>query len=83
MSQPKAPPLSVRIPPDLLTRLEAWAQDNGKNRNNAIVEFIRAGLEPPCAQRRGESANRASLGEARGHHKLTVGTLVFTCSSGD
>lgn len=44
MTQPKLPPISIRLPADLVTEIEAWALKAGKKRNGAIAELLRLGL---------------------------------------
>lgn len=44
MSQPKIPPISVRLPADLVAEVEAWAVETGRKRNGAIAELLRRGL---------------------------------------
>lgn len=44
MSQPKEPPISVRLPADLVAEVEAWAAETGRKRNGAIAELLRRGL---------------------------------------
>jgi hypothetical protein len=45
MAQPKKPPFSVRLSDDLSARLEAWATDQGLNRNAAVKALIERGLD--------------------------------------
>lgn len=40
MTQPSTPPISLRIPPFLLARLEAWAEEHKTTRNAAIIGAI-------------------------------------------
>lgn len=44
MTQPKDPPLSVRLPKPLLDSVQAWATERGINRNAAVVQLIKRGL---------------------------------------
>lgn len=45
MAQPKEPPISVRLPADLVAEVEAWASGAKKTRNGAIAELLRRGLQ--------------------------------------
>lgn len=45
MSQPKKPPISLRIPDATRVRVEKWATEQGIPRNAAYVELIERGLK--------------------------------------
>lgn len=45
MTQPKLPPLSVRLPVDLVMQIDTYATAKGLKRNGAIAELLRKGLE--------------------------------------
>lgn len=45
MSQPKKPPISLRIPEATQTAVNAWATKRGIPRNAAYVELIERGLK--------------------------------------
>jgi predicted transcriptional regulator len=42
MAQPKNPPLSVRISPELLARLDVAAKDHGVSRNALVILAVEA-----------------------------------------
>ena len=44
MTQPKKPPISIRLPDGLPEDVEAWAKSVGKTRNSAFAELLRRGL---------------------------------------
>lgn len=45
MTQPKKPPISLRVPDATRVRVEAWATERGIPRNAAYVELIQRGLK--------------------------------------
>lgn len=44
MTQPKLPPISLRLAPDLQARVDTFASEAGLARNGAISELLRRGL---------------------------------------
>jgi len=44
MVKPKEPPLSVRLSPGLIARVEAWAKRNDITRNAAVSRLIMLGF---------------------------------------
>jgi tRNA/tmRNA/rRNA uracil-C5-methylase (TrmA/RlmC/RlmD family) len=44
MAQPTTPPLSLRVPPPLLSQIDAWAERKGCARHAAILLLIERGL---------------------------------------
>ena len=42
------PVLTVRLPKDLVTRLETWAKRNDTTRSDAIRKFVELGLTAPA-----------------------------------
>lgn len=44
MTQPKLPPLSIRLAPEMVERVETWAKANGCTRNAAIARLLLTGL---------------------------------------
>jgi hypothetical protein len=49
MAQPKKPPVSIRIPDELVERVKAWADQEGVTRNAAYIALITRGLSGPVA----------------------------------
>ena len=44
MPKPKPSPISLRLPPDVLAGVDAWAEKAGSNRSAALVALVRKSL---------------------------------------
>ena len=47
MTQPKLPPISLRLPPPIMQAVDAWATDHGLKRHAALVALVTLGLGAP------------------------------------
>lgn len=66
MAQPKNPPLSVRLPADVLAKVDAWAAERELKRNAAIVALLTAALPVP-----GQVEMAAALGGVKARETST------------
>jgi len=66
MAQPKTPPLSLRVKPELRARIEALAQSSGIRANALVVGWIEAGLaaDTPEPKKPCKAAPKAVLAQA-------------------
>lgn len=84
MAQPKQPPLSIRLKPELEAEVRAYAATNKLTMHGACVALIGLGLAPPLPIKRLPSSPKAwpSGAVIEPHHtedpapKLTLGSSV-------
>lgn len=61
MVQPKAPPLSFRLAPDLVAKVEAWAKKRKITRNAAVAQLLEMALDTTAQKLPGEMALQQSV----------------------
>lgn len=69
MSQPKKPPISLRLSDALLQEVDAWAKARELNRNAAIKALIDLGLGAPKPIQRAEKPKPAAPAKAKPEKK--------------
>lgn len=62
MAQPKEPPLSIRPPPAMLKRVEAFAAEREVTRHLALIMLIERGLNAPEPAQLAVKVRRVPLG---------------------